>query len=152
MVQLCGFQNHWPCRSKPLVFAMSNSVRRRGASEASVSEVPRAPSKNRPLKMRGWASKVVRRRGGSENRIFEPHLKSKNHFPPWAHFELTLVILVPILSPLGLTLGRLGPTWGPLGPTWADFGLTLDGSWVSMWYQRPSELHVYVVSSLHRAG
>ena len=52
-------------------------MRWHGGSEGVVSDLPRLCAKNIPLKIRGWASEVVRRRGVSKNRFFYPFYKKK---------------------------------------------------------------------------
>ena len=79
---------------------MSNFVRWRGTSEVAVSEVPRSPSQNRPLKMRGWASKVMRRRSVFKKRAFEKQFSSfvfatSRLGLPWLALTFVVVIFWP---------------------------------------------------------
>ena len=110
MVQTHSSQNPCAQHRKPLIFPMSNSVGRRTSSEAKVSELQCLPTKNRPLKMRGWHPQTVRQLHSSEKGdLPRPYFSACNFLVPEGRHT----------SPHGLPYV---PTWTPFVPIRAARG------------------------------
>jgi len=116
VVRTHTFQDSCARHPKPIFFPMSNFDGWRSTSEGIVSEVVRQPSKNRPLKTRGW------------------HPQKYDSFmfltmaPSWAPLGCHLAPLGGLLALLGRllgsSLGSLGFFWLLLGASWLLLGLS----------------------------